>query len=115
MRILISIILMLFGLSAIIAGGIEIYTAEGVSGGMTARISYILGGVIGAGLALSGPAIGRRLAWGRLLALVNLSAMAVLSIFNAVYLKGHIHATHHATRALLALFLILSIYRLPRE
>ncbi len=115
MRVLISIILILFGLSAMIAGGVEIYSAGDGTGGMMARISYILGAVVGAGLVLAGPAIGKNQPWGRLLALVNLAAMTVLSIFNAVALKGHINATQHATRALLALFLILSIIRLPKD
>lgn len=113
MRTLIAIVLVLFGLSVIIAGGVEIYAADDDASRL-ARASYILGGVVGAGLVISGPGVGRNLPWARLLAMTNLSLMTGLSILNAFYLKGHVHATHHATRALLALFLILSIVRLRR-
>jgi|GEM_PF-3462777 len=111
MRTLISVVLVLFGISVMIVGGIELYTAGEETADWPAQLSHTIGAIVGAGLVIAGPAFGRRLAWGKPLAIFNLVAMAVLSVLNALNLVGHVHATHHATRVLLALFLILTILR----
>jgi hypothetical protein len=114
MRILIAVIMIVFGVSAIITGSVELY-AGGEGGGFLARICYILGGLAGAGVAMAGAGLTRNLIWARLLAYVNLLVMAGVSIFAATQQYGQMTATQHATRAVLALFLIFCIARLRRD
>ena len=112
MRILISIVLIIFGISAIIGSGVELFSGD-EEPGVVARICYILSGVIGAGLAFSGPGVGKRFPWARFLAYGNLVGMFALSVFSVWYTMGHISSTQHLTRALLAAALFAAILRLP--
>ncbi|MCK4547800.1 MAG: hypothetical protein KAW17_10210 [Candidatus Eisenbacteria sp.] len=110
MRNLIAVVLILFGITTIISGSVELYTS-GEDGGLMARLFYILGGIAGAGLTLAGAALTRNLPWAKLLAGANLIVVAVLSILSAVQQYGQPTATHHAMRALLALALLLALAR----
>jgi hypothetical protein len=114
MRVLVSVILVIFGLAAMIGSGAELFSADGERG-PGAMASHILSGLMGAGLMIAGPGIGRRLAWARLYALVNLVGMAALSIVSTVRLYGEIRSVQHATRAVLAILLFLVILRMERR
>ena len=115
MRALVTVVLVVFGISVMISGGIEIYGTDGETEGWGARLSYILGATLGAGLVVAGLGFGKSQPWAPLLAIFNLAGMAVLSAVSAFRLFGHLHATHHVTRALLAVVLIVTIGRIQRS